>query len=274
MNLIIATRLYSDKIGRFDADAAANDRTLVDHRGLLSELVMGPSLRNQTDSGFRHYTITNDHARIEISEIYKRRLEAAGVVTTLVPKSEWPDVILMESKESPDGLCVARIDDDDAVHADAVKLAKSHFRKGRLTVYGYTTGIRARTGEDFYRVEKVPYGSHGHHSIFQTYMFDSACGNVFNPYDCDHSDVVDGLVANGMARDGARQSIVNGDADVVWPAFLYLRHGDSVSTRNKAAFDNDSRFPKTSADPELLHARLGVSIATQEKILKGTLFRQ
>jgi hypothetical protein len=272
MKFIVCTRLYSDKIGTFDAEAASNDRSLVEKRGILSELVMGPSLMNQTDRNFVHYTIVNDKASDAISRVYKCHLASCGVETTLVRKSEWPELLKSQAKECLGPMFVARIDDDDAIHKNAVELAKRHFRKGMVTVYGYTTGIRTRIGDGFYRMEKVSYGKSGHHSIFQTFMFDQGHETI-NPYDFDHSNVVGGMVSRGISRQAAESSIVNGDKNVEWPAFLYLRHGYSVSTSNKAWYDDDSRFEKTKVSPEFLVDRFGLSTKTQKKILTGTLFQ-
>jgi hypothetical protein len=230
---------------------------------------MGPSLTNQTDGDFVHYTIVNDRASDDVSEIYRRHLEACGVRTTLVRRMEWWDLLKSESSGCG-AVCVARIDDDDAIHADAVRQAKAHFRKGMLTVYGYTTGLRARIGDGFYRKELVSYGKSGHHSMFQTFMFDSS-DNAVNPYDFDHSDVVGGLLKKGFSPGRAESCIVNGDGDAPWPASLYLRHKNSVSTANRAWYDDDSRFEKTSVDPGLVRERLGLSENTQRKILDGTL---
>ena len=270
MDFIIGTRLYAYPINGFDADKAAADERMVRRRAELSEKILCPSLRNQSDRDFSHYTIINAVAGLETASIYIGRLRDSGIHTTPVTMQEWRGILETRWRQASDGICVARIDDDDAVFSMAVEQAKMRYRKGLLTIYGWTTGLRCRVGEGIFRTEHVKYGKTGHHSILQTFIFDSSTP-MFDPYAFDHSNVVTGLVARGMSREAALQTIANGDADADGPAFVYVRHQDSVSTRMRRPYDADSGFPPTSFDPKSITSLFGITDETQEMLLSGKI---
>lgn len=262
MKFMIGTRLFAYSICGFDADSAANNESLIREHAELSVKTMVPSLLNQSDLDFEHFTLVNDNASKESYGIFTSALENAGLHTVPLTMSEWSQAIHDSKENAKDGLCVARIDDDDCIFDKGVEFAKKAYSKGRSIVYGWTDGLRFRIGSGIVRREIVGYGRSGHHSILQTCIMDSS-SDTLNPYWFDHSNVRKWLSEHGYSDADIARTIVNGDSNANGPAFIYVRGKNSVSTVTKQRYDDDSRFRPVKVTREFIKKRFGVELQLQ-----------
>lgn len=259
MKFIIGTRLFTYSISGFDADSASNNEPLIREHAQLAVKTLVPSLLNQTDLEFDHFTLVNRNAKKSSYKIFTDALANAGLHTSPLTMHEWSQMVHEAKNNAINGIGVARIDDDDCIFDKGVELAKKKYAKGKSIIYGWTSGLRYRIGSDCIREETVGYGRCGHHSILQTCIMD-ASSDMLDPYWFDHSNVRKWLSEHGYSEKEIDDMIVNGDSDTNGPAFVYVRGKNSVSTITKQKYDDDSRFKPISVSNEYLKKRFGVEL--------------
>ena len=145
--IIIGTRLFAWPIGRFDCVAASTNKDILTDVTNVANTFFIPSLLNQTDKEYIHYTIINNNANTDIiNEYFIKPITDTGFNTIIIRAAEWNDMLnneLVKSKNEGVNLAVSRTDVDDAIHKDVIKNIRhtgNNLNKSNSIIYGLMNG--------------------------------------------------------------------------------------------------------------------------------------
>ena len=215
----------------------------------LASTTIAPSLRNQTDQDFSHYTIIHNHADPVLMSDHQHILEDAGLSTTLIPYGDYESELRKIHLEN-DAVCFSAMDNDDLVNKHAVYLAKQAYVPNRLTVHGYSCGMKMDLQTNSCVQFKHDYKGLGHIRIMQSFLFDRTTG-FYNPYLVSHTKTKKSLeLMNDPFADD--DLIKYGDADCEnGLTYVYIKHSKSRSFRKFHSRDsNKPNLTKTDVFPD------------------------
>lgn len=261
--IIIGTRLYSNSINNFDCLAASSNKDTILKAAKISNTYLVPSLKNQTDKEFEHFTIINNNAPLNIIMTYKDELEKNLFKTTLIRKDDWDSFIkdiVINRKDN--NVCISRIDYDDCIHKNAIEIIKKKIPIDKTIIYGWTNGLRYRVGTNVFREYNPQYSMQGHMSVLQSCLIgkNSKDIDIYNPYRWDHSNVRKFLKNNRSDKE-IDKLLVNGNADLSNEyAYIWIRHKNAASTMFNASFDKDSLYKIVEINNDFIIDRFGLNI--------------
>lgn len=261
--IIIGTRLYSNSINNFDCLEASSNKDTILKAAKISNTYLVPSLKNQTDKEFEHFTIINNYAPLNTITIYKDELEKNLFKTTLIRNNDWDSFIKNNVIDRKDNnICISRIDYDDCIHKNAIETIKKKTVTDKTIIYGWTNGLRYRIGTNVFREYSPQYSTQGHMSVLQSCLIgkNSKDIDIYNPYKWDHSNIRKSL-KNIKSEEEINELIVNGNSDLNDEyAYIWIRHENAASTIFNASFDKDSLYKIIDVDNDFIFDRFGLNI--------------
>lgn len=255
----ICSRLFNQSIGR-DCETITNSKRYMDYYSELASLTLARALRNQSDNDFDHYTILNDKASESLSKDFARRLGDNGLNTILVRNSDFENV-LMGVHSGNEAVCFSKMDIDDFVHKDAVKLAKAAYVPGRLIAHGYSNGFLFDSSTGGLKSLRLDYKGLGHIVMMQSFLFDRSTP-FYPPYGICHTNIK-GVLKERNDKFADDSLIVYGDKDCNDRAYVYVRHTDALSKSFR--FVEKGSWPKDLTE-ERFEELFGISF---EELKKG-----
>lgn len=264
--IIIGTHLYSRSINGFNCLEASFNKDIIIKAADMSMTYLVPSLKNQTDSNFEHFTIIHNKAPKNILQVYADKLDSINFKTTLIRYNDWEPFLKESIKDCGYNVVISRIDYDDCVHKKAIETIKNKIQANKTIIYGWTNGLRYRLNSGCIR-EYIPrYELQGHMSILQSCLIGHNSIEypiIFNPYKWDHSNVKKFLLENDISEQEISNIILNGNADLNYePAYIWIRHKDAACTMINASFDKDHLYKNVSSqiNDSFINDRFGISL--------------